>query len=319
MCVHFTSFSHDARHTHTQALRAKKLEDELGQQKAAAEKALEASRAETARALWERGKLESLSRELQKKYKAVTEESRRAVEEDQAKRAELSKSFRETIHDITAKMEEQGEERKRLMHENDTLREQFQAFVEQYRLREQHHAAQLKAKDVARLLAEAKLKQQTELCVRESVKGQAYLVQINDLVAVEKSLRTQVSLYSQKFEQFQETLSKSNEVFASFRARIDDMNTAAQKLEHENAALRKKSDESDVTLFQFAEENGRLKQQLQTALQQKKSLEDLCRYLQSQRSTATTSTSPPAPAPAPAAPPDAPPAPDAAPPAPDTQ
>ena len=156
--------SHTTHDTHTQALRAKKLEDELGQQKAAAEKALEASRAETARALWERGKLESLSRELQKKYKAVTEESRRAVEEDQAKRAELSKSFRETIHDITAKMEEQGEERKRLMHENDTLREQFQAFVEQYRLREQHHAAQLKAKDVARLLAEAKLKQQTELC-----------------------------------------------------------------------------------------------------------------------------------------------------------
>ena len=235
------------------------------------------------KALRDRATLKALSHELQRQKKEAIEERQRAAAEDQAKREELSKSFQETIHSITAKMEEQGEERKRLVHENDTLREQFQAFVERSRLREQHHAAQLKAKDVARLLAEAKLKQQTELCVRESVKGQAYLVQINDLVAVEKSLRTQVSLYSQKFEQFQETLSKSNEVFASFRARIDDMNASAQRLEHENAVLRQKNED-------LADENARLRKQSQ-------SLKDLCHVLQSKRS----STPPPAaPAPVPA-------------------
>jgi hypothetical protein len=37
----------------------------------------------------------------------------------------------------------------------------------------------------------------------------------------EKELSTQLAYYAEKFEQFQDTLTKSNEVFTTFKAEMD--------------------------------------------------------------------------------------------------
>ena len=41
------------------------------------------------------------------------------------------------------------------------------------------------------------------------------------LEAQEKQLRAQVSLYTEKYEEFQQTLGKSNEVFQSFKSEME--------------------------------------------------------------------------------------------------
>eukprot|EP00276_Gloeochaete_wittrockiana_P023406 CAMPEP_0184366002 /NCGR_PEP_ID=MMETSP1089-20130417/151510_1 /TAXON_ID=38269 ORGANISM="Gloeochaete wittrockiana, Strain SAG46.84" /NCGR_SAMPLE_ID=MMETSP1089 /ASSEMBLY_ACC=CAM_ASM_000445 /LENGTH=47 /DNA_ID= /DNA_START= /DNA_END= /DNA_ORIENTATION= len=43
------------------------------------------------------------------------------------------------------------------------------------------------------------------------------------IVQTENELRQQLAIYTEKFEQFQETLSKSNEVFSSFKLEMEKM------------------------------------------------------------------------------------------------
>lgn len=50
---------------------------------------------------------------------------------------------------------------------------------------------------------------------------QNYEQQINNHTKTEEELRYQLNLYAEKFEQFQETLTKSNEVFNTFKQEME--------------------------------------------------------------------------------------------------
>lgn len=47
------------------------------------------------------------------------------------------------------------------------------------------------------------------------------------LTKQEMELRGQLSLYSEKFEEFQKTLTRSNEVFGTFKKEMDKVKTAS--------------------------------------------------------------------------------------------
>jgi hypothetical protein len=77
-------------------------------------------------------KLEILCRELQKQNKTIIvtlpiieqcllskDESKKIAEDEQTKRNDLSKKFHDTIQQITVKMDEQAEERMKLVKENE--------------------------------------------------------------------------------------------------------------------------------------------------------------------------------------------------------
>lgn len=64
----------------------------------------------------------------------------------------------------------------------------------------------------------------------------------------ESQLKSQVTLYTQKYEEFQATLSKSNEVFESFRAEMDKLTKKIKKLENETAQWKHKFESSDANL-----------------------------------------------------------------------
>eukprot|EP01112_Ceratiomyxa_fruticulosa_P006757 TRINITY_DN1763_c0_g1_i4.p1 TRINITY_DN1763_c0_g1~~TRINITY_DN1763_c0_g1_i4.p1 ORF type:complete len:349 (+),score=85.39 TRINITY_DN1763_c0_g1_i4:243-1289(+) len=230
-----------------------------------------------------KNKLEILCRELQKQNKSVMDESRKVGEEEAARRQELSSRFHATINDVTVKLEEQGEERLKQLQENETLREKLRAFVEQYEIREQHFGTQLKAKELEGQLLEAKLKQQLELTMQEALKAQSYKEQLIALNKTEQELRAQLSLYAEKFEQFQETLTKSNDVFATFKGEMEKMSKTIRSLEKDNISLKRKTEQSDLALITLAEERNTLKTQLDQSKLQKKKLESLCRALQLER------------------------------------
>lgn len=238
-----------------------------------------------------KGKLETLCRELQRQNKQVMEDAKRQANEEHTKRQELSGKFHSTIKEITDKMEEQAEERLRQLRENEMLRENLKNLKEQYQIREQHYATQMKAKDLERQLLEAKLKQQADIALQEALKAQAYKEQIASLAKTEGELRNQLSLYAEKFEQFQDTLTKSNDVFTTFKQEMERMTKTIKQREKENGILKKKSEQSDITLIELVEERNGLKKQLDTVKAQKAKLEGLCRALQADRTTTTPSSS----------------------------
>ncbi len=84
----------------------------------------------------------------------------------------------------------------------------------------QHHAHQLKTKDLEAKLAEAKLAQQSDFAAAEAKKAREQQAKIDTLKSLEVNLRAQLSGYADKFEAVQTTLTKSNELFTNFKTEM---------------------------------------------------------------------------------------------------
>eukprot|EP00850_Spirogloea_muscicola_P016379 SM000132S26894 [mRNA] locus=s132:235812:238836:- [translate_table: standard] len=236
------------------------------------------------------------------------------------------------VQDITSKLEDQSDERIRQIRENETLKDKLKHFRQQYEIREQHFAHQLRTKVLEQQLLEAKLKQQQDVAAQGDAKvapgplficarlllspadraaasyalrlgggdqAQMYLEQINQLLKTEAELRSQLAMYGDKFEQFQphvtlaaaatqDTLTKSNEVFSTFKKEMEKMSKTIKKLEKENGSLKAKCEKSDVSIIELLDERSATKKQLETVRTQKERLEALCRSLQLERKLAAS-------------------------------
>ncbi|GAU15897.1 hypothetical protein TSUD_41190 [Trifolium subterraneum] len=239
--------------------------------------------AERDSALAVRDKLESLCRELQRQNKMLMEECKRVSTEGQNLRLDLSAKFQDAIKDVSSRLEERKDDCLSQLKENDMLRNNLKQLAEQYELSEQQYAQKLKQKSLELQIAELKIKQHEEKLAQEQSQMKLYADQVSQLLATEKSLRLQLTTDGEKFQQFQEALTKSNDVFETFKLEIEKMAKSMKELKKENQFLKSKSEKSDITLIELVDERERMKKQLEKTKNQKEKLESLCRSLQAER------------------------------------
>ncbi|KZV24272.1 hypothetical protein F511_01754 [Dorcoceras hygrometricum] len=230
-----------------------------------------------------RDKLESLCRELQRQNKMLMDECKRVSSDGQNLRIDLSNKFQDAIKEVSSKLEEQKDECLSQLKENDMLKTKLKQLVDQYALSEQQNAQKLKQKTLELQLADLKHQQQEEKLKQEQSQMKLYAEQVAQLLATEKNLRLQLTADGEKFQQFQEALLKSNEVFETFKQEIEKMAKSIKELKKENTFLKSKCEKSDVILVELADERERLKKQLDRTRNQKEKLESLCRSLQAER------------------------------------
>ncbi|KAK8579665.1 hypothetical protein V6N12_069978 [Hibiscus sabdariffa] len=246
--------------------------------------------AERDAAITVRGKLESLCRELQRQNKMLMDECKRVSTEGQNLRLDLSARFQDAIKDVSNKLEEQREDCLSQLQENEMLRNKLKELADQYALSEKQHAQKLKQKTLELQLSDLKIKQHEEKLIQEQAQIKVYAEQVSQLLATEKNLRMQLTADGEKFQQFQDALTKSNKVFVTFKQEIEKMAKSIKELKKENVFLKSKCDKSDVTLIELVEERERLKKQLEKTKNQKEKLELLCRSLQAERKQSSTAT-----------------------------
>jgi chromosome segregation ATPase len=230
-----------------------------------------------------RNKLESLCRELQRQNKLLMDECKRVASDGQNMRLELSGSFQVAIKEVSVKLEEQKNECLGQLKENEMLRTKLKHLADQYALSEQQYAQKLKQKTLELQIADLKMKQHEEKILQEQSQMKIYAEQVSQLLGTEKNLRLQLTSDGEKFQQFQEALAKSNEVFETFKQEIEKMTKSIKGLKKENAFLKSKSEKSDVTLIELVDEREGLKKQLEKTKNQKAKLESLCRSMQAER------------------------------------
>ncbi|XP_034204203.1 alpha-taxilin isoform X4 [Prunus dulcis] len=204
-----------------------------------------------------RDKLESLCRELQRQNKVLM--------------------------DVSNKLDEQKEECISQLKENEMLRTKLQQLTYQYALSEQQYEQKLKQKSLELQIADLKIKQHEEKLIQEQSQMKLYAEQVSQLLSTEKNLRLQLTADGEKFQQFQDALLKSNEVFETFKQEIEKMAKSIKELKKENLFLKSKCEKTDVTLIELVDERERLKKQLEKTKNQKEKLESLCRSLQAER------------------------------------
>ncbi|XP_019196632.1 PREDICTED: alpha-taxilin-like [Ipomoea nil] len=235
-----------------------------------------------------RDRLESLCRELQRQNKVLMEECKRVSTEGQNLRLDISNKFRDAIKEVSNRMEEQKDECLSQLKENETLKSKLKQVTDQYAIAEQQYTQKLKQKDLELQIADLKIKQHEEKILQEESQMKLYAEQVSELLMTEKNLRLQLAADGEKFQQFQEALSKSNEVFEAFKQEIDKMSKSIKELKNENTFLKSKCEGTDIALIELAEEREQLKKQLEKMRNQKERLESLCRSLQAERKASST-------------------------------
>lgn len=104
-----------------------------------------------------------------------------------------------------------------------------------------------------------------------------------ELAEREGVLREQMNTYGDKFKELQETLTKSNEVFASFKKDSEKMQKRIKASEKERLTAEKLAHKNAKELADLTEKHEPLKKESQNLKKQKERMETLCRTLTLER------------------------------------
>lgn len=229
--------------------------------------------AELSRTLAVKSKLESLCRQLQQQANALVEERRRLTDTERLRRQELADEFQQTIGDVKKKMDQQANERARLARENEDLRNRFKQFFEQYDKREKELQEQQKARELEVQVFELRLAEQAQLYRQEASRESVAQREHEELSNAEQVLRGQLQTYSNKFNHFQDALSKSDKVLGQYKRQRNKMQRRVEVLEKENSELRTRNEKRVSAVTKDRD----------TLLKEKDKLQDRCKALQSER------------------------------------
>ncbi|XP_066231817.1 alpha-taxilin [Saccopteryx leptura] len=287
LCKKYAELLEEHRKSQKQMKLLQKKQSQLVQEK-------DHLRGEHSKAILARSKLESLCRELQRHNRSLKEEGMQRAREEEEKRKEVTSHFQVTLNDIQLQMEQHNERNSKLRQENMELAERLKKLIEQYELREEHIDKVFKHKDLQQQLVDAKLQQAQEMLkeaeerhqrekdflLKEAVESQRMCELMKQQ---ETHLKQQLALYTEKFEEFQNTLSKSSEVFTTFKQEMEKMTKKIKKLEKETTMYRSRWESSNKALLEMAEEKTLRDKELEGLQMKTQRLEKLCRALQSER------------------------------------
>ncbi|XP_028820606.1 alpha-taxilin [Denticeps clupeoides] len=287
LCKKYAELLEEHRNSQKQMRALQKKQTQLIQEK-------DHLRNEHSKAILARSKLESLCRELQRHNRTLKEDGVQRARQEEEKRKEVTSHFQVTLNDIQLQMEQHNERNTTLRQENMELAEKLKKLIEQYELREEHIDKVFKHKDLQQQLVDAKLHQAQELLkdsedrhhkekeflLKEAVESQRMYELMKQQ---EVHLKQQLSLYTEKFEEFQTTLSKSNEVFTNFKQEMEKMTKKIKKLEKETTMYRSRWESSNKALLEMAEEKTLRDKELEGLQVKVQKLEKLCRALQIER------------------------------------
>lgn len=256
--------------------------------------------ADHTKAVIAKSKLESLCRELQKHNKLIKEESVQRAREEEEKRREISAKFQTTIADIQMQMTDNHEKNVKLREENADLAGKLKKFIEQHELREQQLEKLIKHRELEQQLADTKLQQAAIILKEEKERNlkekELLLLQASEGHKKNSVLEAQLMMYKDRYEEFQATINKSNDMFQKLKSEMDKMGKRIKKLEKEGAQWRAKFEASNKALLDMATEKksaDKEKEVLQVKVQK---LESLCRALQAELHGKKTNKSLPLPA-----------------------
>uniref|UniRef100_A0A3B5B7C1 Taxilin beta n=1 Tax=Stegastes partitus TaxID=144197 RepID=A0A3B5B7C1_9TELE len=212
-----------------------------------------------------RSKLETLCRELQSHYSVMREETLQRCREDEEKRTEITNHFQNMLTEIQTQIEQHSTRNDKLCRENTHLTNKLEGLMSQCERREENLEKIGKHRDLQHQLTEAKLQQANALLAeaedkhkREKeyllVQAAEWKLQAQTLREQETVMQAQLALYAQKFDEFQATLAKSNEIYVRFKKEMDNVGDKMKKMEKESNLWKTRFENCNKALTDMIEE-----------------------------------------------------------------
>ncbi|CAI5684737.1 unnamed protein product [Oreochromis niloticus] len=241
-----------------------------------------------------RSKLESLCREQQSFYNVLREETLQRCKEDEEKRTEITTHFQSMLGEIQSQIELHSARNEKLCRENINLTDKLENLMTQCERREESLEKINKHRDLQQKLIEAKLQQANALLTEAEEKHKRekeyLLVQAAEWKLQAQTLReqgtvmqAQLTLYGQKFDEFQATLAKSNEIYVRFKKEMENMSDKMKKVEKESNLWKTRFENCNKALTDMIEERTEKGREYDLFVLKIQKLEKLCRALQDER------------------------------------
>ncbi|XP_060575992.1 alpha-taxilin-like isoform X8 [Ruditapes philippinarum] len=243
--------------------------------------------AEHTKAVMAKSKLESLCRELQKHNQTIRQESLQRAKEEDEKRKEISQKFQTTIGEIQTQMQENHERNKQLREENFELANKLKKFIEQYEAREKQVEKVIQHRELEQKLADAKLEQASAILMEEKGRSQKekelLILQSTEYMKKMQLKEAELNMYKERYEEFQSTIKKSEEMFSKFKVEMDKMTKRCKKMEKDGAQWKGKWENANRALLEMAEEKTKYDKERGLLMTKIGKLESLCRAMQAER------------------------------------
>jgi chromosome segregation ATPase len=123
---------------------------------------------------------------------------------------------------------------------------------------------------------------------QEKLKAETYRNDITKLTNSKVELKNQLTLYSEKFDHFQDALTRSQKMFVQFEEKMVTMEQTVEKLEAMNQKLKAECHGYDVELLSQLDRKDKGMKQFEILQKQKKRMSNECRIVQAQRNEVTT-------------------------------
>ncbi|KAM6915083.1 beta-taxilin [Xenentodon cancila] len=241
-----------------------------------------------------RSKLESLCRELHAHYDVLREEALQRCREDEEKRKEITSHFQDMLTEIQDQIEQHSARNDKLCRENTNLTDKLESLMTQCERREeslekinthrdlQHKLTEAKLQQANALLAEAedRHKREKEYLLREAIDKTKKCFAMKEQ---ELAMKKKLTLYAQKFDEFQTTLAKSNEIYVRFKKEMDNMTEKMKTLEKESNLWKLRFENCNKALTDMIEERTEKGKEYDLFVLKIQKLEKLCRALQDER------------------------------------
>ncbi|XP_051909326.1 beta-taxilin-like [Hippocampus zosterae] len=274
---------------HLMSKHAELLVRERGQQKE-----MEALRDDVCTLRAERGQLERLCRDVQDHCSALRDEGLRRRREDEGKRAEMAAHFQSSLAEIQTQIEQHSARNEKLCEDNAKLSQKLHSLLEQCQRREESLEKMDRHRDLQQQLTSAKLEQANALLADAQQKHRRekeyLLAETVDktrkcfaMKEEELSMKKKLALYSKKFDEFQTTLAKSNEIYARFKAEMEQMSEKMKRLEKESDVWKSRFENCNKALTDLLEERIEKGKEYEVFVATIRKLEKLCRALQDER------------------------------------
>ncbi|XP_017873586.1 PREDICTED: alpha-taxilin [Drosophila arizonae] len=243
-----------------------------------------------------RDKLQEVCREQQRILKSVKNESMLQIKVEEERRKESQTKFQSSLNEVQKSLSKNNEENVKLRDYNTEMTKKLKLLAEQYQAREKHLEKLNEQVQLESQLHQAKLTKaqveaamEKEILTKENQIGLEKLLQaqrsIKDLTEREQQLKEQLNIYTAKYDEFQQSLKKSNEVFGSYKIELEKMSKHTKKIEKEALGWRQKYEKANGMVIELATEKQQRDQQAERLQKQVDQLQKLLRALQLERTT----------------------------------
>ena len=232
-----------------------------------------------------------LCRNLQALDKEKADHHAKMLVAEQQKTIQIESECGTSLSSVTTKIDAEEADINAKAKENEELKVKLEQFKGHLELRREKLKNEQRTKELTEKLEAAKLAQKTYLEEQEKLKRDACKSKIVHTRETVLQLEQQLQMYDRKFEEFESTLTRTNEIMTQLAERELSLLTMVGKLRQDHAEWRGRASQAEVNLATVMEQKKKSEEELTEIKASAVRTEKKVRKLQAKRKEVMVSSS----------------------------